>query len=460
MPEVGVYPSREINAFATGPAGNTLIAFSSNLINSMNMNEIKGVVDLTEDENTKGHGEPNSISLLKFNPEKKKKGLLDLFRTHPHREGEGIAHEITQLLKLDPSQYQRLLFYEITPRNIKEALANPLPLDKNLIEAQISRQVLDRMIGFCLSPILQKKLRALSAGRVQSVVLKLIIERELAIKSHAKKKEYIICGICPINEKKITLKQVNSLSELIIYPEKSQAEEVVKKLSLNFQLLAKKEEVKFVLPKAPFTTSLLLSEAKSQLGFSIDQTTRLAQKLYEGIWLKNEKKPDAHEAIHPTYLNYQPSRLESSLSNEEYKLYELIFRHTLTSLMSPAKVNKITYLFDNNNYFFATTERISQFPGFLACAPEIYLPNYNIKLASELAGINQLLAQKIEVQEYQENKPVRYNEGTLVQTLEKLGIGRPSTYNTFGRILIKREYAALNEKGHFVPTEKGFLVNQ
>ncbi|CAJ0834272.1 630_t:CDS:2 [Entrophospora sp. SA101] len=411
-------------------------------------------IDLTEDENTKGHGEPNSISLLKFNPEKKKKA------TDPDREGEGIAHEITQLLKLDPSQYQRLLFYEITPRNIKEALANPLPLDKNLIEAQISRQVLDRMIGFCLSPILQKKLRALSAGRVQSVVLKLIIERELAIKSHAKKKEYIICGICPINEKKITLKQVNSLSELIIYPEKSQAEEVVKKLSLNFQLLAKKEEVKFVLPKAPFTTSLLLSEAKSQLGFSIDQTTRLAQKLYEGIWLKNEKKPDAHEAIHPTYLNYQPSRLESSLSNEEYKLYELIFRHTLTSLMSPAKVNKITYLFDNNNYFFATTERISQFPGFLACAPEIYLPNYNIKLASELAGINQLLAQKIEVQEYQENKPVRYNEGTLVQTLEKLGIGRPSTYNTFGRILIKREYAALNEKGHFVPTEKGFLVNQ
>jgi DNA topoisomerase-1 len=127
--------------------------------------------------------------------------------------------------------------------------------------------------------------------------------------------------------------------------------------------------------------------------------------------------------------------------------------------MSPAQVNKITYSFINNNYYFATTERVCQFAGFLAAAPEVYFPNYNVKLKSDLAEISQLEAKKIEVQEYQENKPVRYNEGSLVQELEKLGIGRPSTYNVFGRVLLKRGYAQFNEKGQFVPTSLGISVN-
>ncbi|CAG8849116.1 6885_t:CDS:1, partial [Racocetra persica] len=129
----------------------------------------------------------------------------------------------------------------------------------------------------------------------------------------------------------------------------------------------------------------------------------------------------------------------------------------------PAQINKITWRFLNNHYHFATTERICQFAGFLAVAPEVYFPNYNVKLKSELIalwspampGISQLEAYKIEVQEYQENKPVRYNEGSLVQELERLGIGRPSTYNLFGRVLLKRGYAELNEKGQFIPTPLG-----
>jgi DNA topoisomerase I len=159
-------------------------------------------------------------------------------------------------------------------------------------------------------------------------------------------------------------------------------------------------------------------------------------------------------------LDYQPEEIKSSLSEEEYRLYKLIFNHTLASLMSPAKINKITYDFLNNSYHFATTERICQFAGFLTCAPEIYLAIYNVKLASEMADISQLEAQKIEVQEYTENKPTRHNEGSVVQELERLGIGRPSTYNTFGRILIKRGYVELNKKGQFIPTELGFSVNK
>jgi DNA topoisomerase-1 len=127
--------------------------------------------------------------------------------------------------------------------------------------------------------------------------------------------------------------------------------------------------------------------------------------------------------------------------------------------MSPAQINKFTYKFLNNSYYFSTSEKICQFAGFLVSSPEVYFSSYNVRLKSELTEISQIEAKKIEVQEYQENKPVRYNEGSLVQELEKLGIGRPSTYNLFGRVLLKRGYAELNEKGQFIPTSLGISVS-
>lgn len=215
---------------------------------------------------------------------KLKDNILTIYlATDPDREGEAIACETINLLGLDAVQYQRLLFYEITPRSIKEAISNPLTINKKLVEAQLSRQVLDRMIGFCLSSLLQKKLQALSAGRVQSIVLKLIVRQELLIRSHEKKKDYIVCGICQINGKKVTLRQVNELGKIIIYEKKNEAETAKEKLSFLFQLIDKKEEAKIILPKPPLTTSLLLFEAKSQLGYSVAQTTQIAQKLYEGV---------------------------------------------------------------------------------------------------------------------------------------------------------------------------------
>jgi len=241
------------------------------------------------------------VDLENFTPSydiiSEKKGLISAWRnylarekvsviylaTDPDREGEAIAQETAKSLGVDPLKCQRLLFYEITPRSIKEALNNPLTINQNLVESQLSRQVLDRMIGFCLSTILQKRLQALSAGRVQSVVLKMIAEREELIKKFEKKKLYVICGICQVNEQKITLKQVDKNGDLVIYKDKKEAEEIIKKLGLIFQLTGKKEEKKFILPKPPLITSLLLFEAKSQLGFSVAQTTQIAQKLYEGV---------------------------------------------------------------------------------------------------------------------------------------------------------------------------------
>ncbi|CAG8807504.1 34016_t:CDS:2, partial [Racocetra persica] len=250
--------------------------------------------------------------------------------------GEAIAQETAKSLGIDPIKCQRLLFYEITPRSIKEALSNPLTINQNLVESQLSRQVLDRMIGFCLSTILQKKLQALSAGRVQSVVLKLIIEREELIKQFEKKKLYILCGLCQVNKQKITLKQVDETGELIIYKEKSAAEEIKKKLSLIFQLAGQKEEKKFILPKPPLITSLLLFEAKSQLGFSVGLITYPrtdATRINQEFTKKTLNVQGAHESIHPTYLDYQPEEIKSSLTEEEYKLYKLIYNHTLASLM-------------------------------------------------------------------------------------------------------------------------------
>lgn len=431
------------------------------------------------------------------------------------REGERISKELIETLELNSNQYKRLLFYEITPRNIKQALAKPTELNKNLVEAQVCRQILDRMIGFCVSPILKKKINALSAGRVQSVVLKLIVDQEVIIKNFESKKEYFIEAKCVFivnnSKKKVILKKVDFEANLITYPNKEQAENISLSIDLELQKVRQKEENRFVIPKPPFTTSLLLAEAKFQLGFSISQTTKIAQKLYEGVWVKNENKPiglityprsdsmrinkdflysayqyitqkwgkdycefypkwtrteksiniqDAHEAIHPTYLHISPEDLTDSLTREEYQLYRLIFDHSLASLMVPARINKISYLYNTtNNHFFNTSENICQFAGFLQVNSLIYFNKYNVKLDSDLLNINKLTIQTKEAKLHQEGKPFRYNEGTLVQKLERLKIGRPSTYNSFGSLLVKRKYVEMDIKGHFVPCNLGIKVN-
>lgn len=206
-----------------------------------------------------------------------------LLATDPDREGEGIAQEVVRLLQLQPHQYKRLLFYEITQQSVKQALTKSLSLDQHLVEAQVARQVLDRMIGFCLSPLLQKKLQALSAGRVQSVVLKLIVDREIAIKEYEKKKEFIIQGFYETNGEKYTLRQKDEKGKLVVYPSREEAEKIKAQLSPIFSLINQEKEQRIIFPKTPLTTSLLLYEAKSQLGFSIAQTTKLAQQLYEGV---------------------------------------------------------------------------------------------------------------------------------------------------------------------------------
>jgi len=444
---------------------------------------------------------------LKQNPQ-----LTIYLATDPDREGEAIAREVAEILKIPANRYKRLLFHEITAKSIRQSLENPLTLDKNLVDAQISRQVLDRMIGFCLSTLLQKKTKAPSAGRVQSVVLKMIVEREAEVKSYDKKKDYIICATYKKGKEEYILRQKTATGELVIYENEEKAEIIRQKLSEDFQLIKQNEEETFIFPKLPLITSLLLYEARMQLGFSIAKTTKLAQELYEGVWVEGKKQrlslityprtdssrlnkdflrqtwqyitekwgknycnfstaspkekktniQDAHEAIHPTYLNFSPSDLETSLNKEQQNLYNLIFNHTLTSLMSPARITRHNYNFINNKYYFSMKESIVKFFGFFIVNPTDCFSRYKVKekFLLEAKDLNPLHTEKIEVKEYVEKKPRRYNEGSLVQELEKLGIGRPSTYNAFSKILLQRTYVAFDEKECFIPTELGLKVNQ
>ncbi|KLL04284.1 MAG: DNA topoisomerase [Mycoplasmataceae bacterium CE_OT135] len=447
---------------------------------------------------------------------KKNQPTLILLATDPDREGEAIAKAVVDLLQLKPQQYKRLLFYEITQQSIRQSLANLSELNQKLVEAQNARQVLDRIIGFCLSPLLQKKIRqALSAGRVQSVVLKLIVDREIAIQEYEKNKEYILQGIYETQGEKYALRQKDEKGKLVTYPNKEEAEKVKAQLGSIFSLVKEEKEKRYIFPKAPFTTSLLLYEAKSQLGFSIAQTTKLAQQLYEGFYLKSKNKQtglityprtdscrlnkqfieqtyqyvqkqwgkeycqfspqhqqkkeslnvqDAHEAIRPTYFSQHPEEIKDSLAPEQFALYKLIYRHTLASLMSSAQTEKTTYTFVNNGYYFTLNENALTFSGFFILNPDYYLPNYKVKKTSLLTEIDlkSLEVNKIEVKEYLENKPHRYNEGSLVQELERLGVGRPSTYNTFSRLLLSRGYVDYNneKQKHFVPKELGIKVNE
>jgi len=171
----------------------------------------------------------------------------------------------------------------------------------------------------------------------------------------------------------------------------------------------------------------------------------------------------AHEAIRPTYFSYHPIEIKDSLSPEQFALYNLIYQHTLASLMSPARIKNVTYTFRNKNYYFTLNEKIPAFAGFFILNPEYYLSHYKIKEFSclEKESLTSLKVDKIEIKEYLENKPQRYNEGSLVQELERLGIGRPSTYNTFSSTLLKRNYVVYNndKQKHFVPVQLGFEVN-
>lgn len=420
-----------------------------------------------------------------------------ILATDPDREGEAISWHLKDSLGL--KNYKRVVFNEITKDAIKEAFKSPRDIDMDLVHSQEARRILDRIIGFRLSNLMRNKTDGTSAGRVQSVALKLIVDREREIEAFKSEEYFTITAI--FNEFDAELFKYKN-KKIEIKSEK-EANDILDKLSNSFKIenVERKETKKR--SRLPFTTSTMTQMASNRLGFTASKTMRIAQKLYEGIDLSNEtvglisymrtdsvrlsdvfvnetkefiknkygneyigyvkkvKKSDnvqdAHEAIRPTSVLRTPESVKDYLDKDEFKLYNLIYVRTLASLMSDAILDKTNIVFDNNDYKFKTTGQIVKFDGYL----KIY-NNYEEVSDKTLPDFsnyksNVIVSKKIEKEQHFTNPPSRYTEASLIKELEKLGIGRPSTYATIIDILKKRLYIEVNEK-KFVPTKTGIQI--
>ena len=412
----------------------------------------------------------------------------------PDREGEAIAWHLKDALKIKDNNYKRVLFNEITHDKVIEAINNPTVIDDNLVKSQETRRILDRIIGFRLSKLLQSKIGAKSAGRVQSVALKLIVDKEREIEAFKEEEYWSITAIFEDYEA-VLFKYKSKDIEL---KNEEETDKVLNELQDNYTVESIETKQKAKKSKFPFITSTLQQEASTKLGFPAKKTMSIAQKLYEGIDLENEtvglitymrtdsirlsedftnparkyieenfgkeyvgyikksKKTeniqDAHEAIRPTSVLRDPLNIKKYLSNDEFKLYSLIYKRTLASLMSDAKVDQTTIIFDNNDYKFKTTGQVLIFDGYL----KVY-KDYESREDKILPKINDKeikTAINVEKNQHFTKPPARYTEAKLIKELEELGIGRPSTYAKIIDTIKERSYVELVEK-KFKPTKMG-----
>lgn len=416
--------------------------------------------------------------------------------TDPDREGEAISWHLYDTLGLKEENYDRIVFNEITKKVVLDSFNKARKIDDNLVKSQETRRILDRIIGFRLSKLMQSKTGGKSAGRVQSVALKLIVDREREIEAFIPEEYFEIeakfndfdAKLDTYNHKKIEIKK------------ESEAKEILSKLSNAFKIesIDKKEKAKK--SKFPFTTSTLEQEASTKLSFTSKKTMMIAQKLYEGINLKDgaeglisymrtdsvrlsdefikdtygyikdtygseyvgyvkksnktENVQDAHEAIRPTNINNNPEKIKEYLTNDEYKLYSLIYYRALASLMKDAKVEATTVILDNNNYQFKVNGQILIFDGYLKVyskyedSEDKVLPDFSNYKS------NVLVANTIEYTSHTTKPPARYTESKLIKEMEELGIGRPSTYAKTIDTIEERGYVKVIDK-KFIPTEVG-----
>ncbi|AOF54814.1 DNA topoisomerase I [Maize bushy stunt phytoplasma] len=423
----------------------------------------------------------------------KTKGKEVLLATDPDREGEAIAWHLSQILNLDPQKTNRIVFREITKEAVLKALQQPRKIDELLVFSQETRRMLDRIIGFKLSRLV-RRLKSQSAGRVQSVALKLIVDLEEKIKAFVAEEYYIIIAFF----KDFQAEYQNP------YKGKTKAKEAFKivqqitdKPFLVKELKQKKAKQS---PKPPFITSTLQQEAINSLNMTSNQVMRIAQKLYEGVDIlgesiglitymrtdsqrladsfvkdaqkliktqygkeylgtyktnKKAQSQDAHEAIRPTDLSKTPESLAPHLDKYENKLYKLIYQRTLASLMTPAIFQKTQVFFEVANHLFLTEGLIKIFDGY----QKILQDGTKDKIIPSFKLNETYLPQEIQNLQKFTNPPARFSESTLIKTLEKLNIGRPSTYSQIIFTLKKRIYVDLVEK-RFVPTEQGILTSK
>ena len=441
--------------------------------------------------------------LAKLRKEVKKADHVYL-ATDPDREGEAISWHLAQALKLEEKQYKRITFHEITKKAVKNSIKEARGIDMNLVDAQQARRVLDRMVGYEISPILWAKIkRGLSAGRVQSVALRLICDREDEINAFIPE-EYWTLEAKLKGEKTAKAFPAKYTGEL---KNRQALDQLLKKLEgVEFTVQERKEGKRISKAPSPFTTSTLQQEASRRLNFSTQKTMRLAQQLYEGIELKGkgsvglitylrtdsiriseeakamaaayiedhygkeyvgtdkeEKKngkriQDAHEAIRPTDLTLSPADIKENLSRDLFRLYQLIYNRFLASQMEHAVYETVTLKLEAaGERFSAGTSRLG-FDGYLSVYKNEEEGEGNLSLSGVEKG-SRLQAQALEPKQHFTQPPAHYTEALLVKTLEELGIGRPSTYAPTITTILNRRYIVKEQKNLYV-TELGEAVNQ
>jgi len=436
-------------------------------------------------------GKSNVIKELKKDV---KDSELVYLASDPDREGEAIAWHLKDALGIKDNNYKRVLFHEITKDKVIEAINNPTVIDDNLVHSQETRRILDRIIGFRLSKLLQSKIGAKSAGRVQSVALKLIVDREREIEAFVPEEYWTITTNFGEFDAEL-FKYKNDDLEL---HNKEEADKVLGEISDTYVVESVEKKEKAKKSKLPFTTSTLQQEASTKLGFAAKKTMSIAQKLYEGIDLgsetvglitymrtdsirlsdqfigpamhyieenygknyvgyvksakKNDNVQDAHEAIRPTSIMREPTKIKQYLSNDEFKLYSMIYKRALASLMADAKVNQTTVVFDNNDYKFKTTGSILIFDGYLKVYKDY--ESSEDKILPEFDENGSLVSNDVEASQHFTAPPSRYSEAKLIKEMEELGIGRPSTYAKTIDTIKERDYVELVDK-KFKPTSIG-----
>ena len=457
------------------------------------------------------HGKGDLLAKLR----KEAKGAKDIYlATDPDREGEAISWHLAQALKLDPTEVKRVEFHEITKKAVTEAVKNPRRIDMDLVDAQQARRALDRLVGYKISPLLWAKVRkGLSAGRVQSVATRMIVDREEEIEAFVPEEYWdIYAGVTvaceggkalPLRAK---LSQIDGKRAAVATAEEAKAaQELIKNAKLTIQSIKTKERFKH--PAAPFTTSTLQQEASRKLNFTISKTMQVVQGLYEGVDLGKEgaqglvsyirtdsvrvsdealaaaraaigdqygenflpaeanvykgrsSAQDAHEAIRPTDAARTPDSIKQYLSNDQYKLYKLIYSRFIASQMADARFDTVTLEIGDGTVLLRYYGEHKVFAGFTAVYEE-GSDEIDEKIDSKLPRCEEgspAALKEISPEQHFTQPPSRYTEASLVKELEELGIGRPSTYAPTVSTIIARGYVS-REKKRLYPTELGRMV--
>ena len=453
-------------------------------------------------------GKGDLIKSLKKDAKQAKKVYL---ATDPDREGEAIAWHLATILQDEKDKITRVTFNEITKGAVKKAIKEPRNIDIKLVDAQQARRVLDRIVGYKISPLLWKKVkRGLSAGRVQSVAVKLIVDREEEIEKFIPEEYWNIYADLeePESKKEFEARffgKDNKKLELHTKEDVDQILEEIKKAKYIVKEIKKGEKKRN--PAPPFTTSTMQQEASRKLGFTLKKTMSVAQTLYEGVKVQDKgtvglitymrtdstriseearaaikeqiinsygeefyenryykaKKDsqDAHEAIRPTYADLKPEKIKDSLTKDQYKLYKLIYNRFMASQMTAAIYNTISATIDANGYTFKANGQTIKFKGFMT----IYVEGTDSEEKEEEGMLPELKEnqvvdlKKINPKQSFTEPPARYTEASLVKALEEKGIGRPSTYSPTITTILERRYIEKEQK-QLVPTELGKIVNK